>query len=231
MISARLAALGAEWSLDGAQLEALSRLVGLLADDPLAPTSARAADAALDVHVADSLSGLSVDALRSAERVVDVGSGAGFPGLPLAIAMPDCETVLLEAQRKRCDFLRRAVEVTGANGAHVVCSRSESWRDGLGWADAVTARALAPQPVVVEWAAPLLRVGGTLVDWRGARRPDEEAAAAAACGEVGLEPAGVMDAQPFVGARGHHLHVFSKVAPTPERFPRREGVARKRPLA
>ncbi len=230
MTGGRLAEIGERWSLDEGQLDALSRLVELLASDELAPTSVRDPAAAFDKHIADSLSGLSVEGLRRAGRAVDIGSGAGFPGLPLAVALPSCEFVLLEVQRKRCDFLGRALEAVEARSARVVCSRAESWRDGVEWADAVTARALAPQPVVLEWAAPLLRVGGTLVDWRGARRPEEETAAAAACAELGLRLRDVADANPFEGAREHHLHVFDKVAATPPRFPRRDGMARKRPL-
>ncbi len=230
MKGGRLAEIGERWSLSEGQLRSLSRLVELLATDEHAPTSVRDPVAALDRHIADSLSGLSVHALRSAGRSVDIGSGAGFPGLPLAVALPSCEFVLLEAQRKRCDFLGRAVETADAAGARVVCSRAESWRDGLEWADAVTARALAPQPVVLEWAAPLLRVGGTLVDWRGARSPVDEMAAAVACAELGLQLRDIADASPFDGAREHRLHVFEKVSPTPPRFPRRDGIARKRPL-
>ncbi len=96
--------------------------------------------------------------------------------------------------------------------------------------DAVVARALAAQPVVLEYAAPLLRLGGTLVDWRGAREPEEERAALAAAAELGLRRAEVLQVEPFAGARNHHLHLYLKVRDTPERFPRRAGMARKRPL-
>ncbi|HUA10380.1 MAG TPA: 16S rRNA (guanine(527)-N(7))-methyltransferase RsmG [Solirubrobacteraceae bacterium] len=230
MTRPRLAALGAAWGLNDGQVAALGRFVELLATDPLAPTAVRDVEQSLDVHLADSLSGLDVAALRSAESAVDVGSGAGLPGLPLAVALPWCEMVLLESQRRRCDFLERAVAASGAERARVVCARAEDWHAGIGRADAATARALAPQPVVLEWAAPLLRVGGVLVDWRGARRADEERRAGAAAAELGFGAAEVRRVAPFAGARDHHLHVFTKLAPTPERFPRRAGVARKRPL-
>ena len=96
--------------------------------------------------------------------------------------------------------------------------------------DLVTARALAPLAVVAEYAAPLLAVGGALVAWRGRRDPEDEAAAARAAAELGLEPGTVTRVEPYPGALNRHLHVMRKVAPTPDRFPRRPGMARKRPL-
>jgi 16S rRNA (guanine527-N7)-methyltransferase len=94
----------------------------------------------------------------------------------------------------------------------------------------VTARALAALPVVVEYAAPLLRVGGSLVAWKGRRNAGEEASAAAAAAALGMEPVGVAAVSPYPAARHRHLHVLRKVGPTPAGFPRRPGVAAKRPL-
>jgi 16S rRNA (guanine527-N7)-methyltransferase len=111
-----------------------------------------------------------------------------------------------------------------------VHARAEEWADGLGACDLVTARALAPLAVVAEYAAPLLTVGGTLVAWRGRRDPDDEAVGARAAVELGLEPGTVIRVEPYPGALHRHLHVLRKVAPTPDRFPRRPGMARKRPL-
>jgi 16S rRNA (guanine527-N7)-methyltransferase len=96
--------------------------------------------------------------------------------------------------------------------------------------DAVTARAVASLPVLLEYAAPLLRLGGTLVAWKGARGAEEEAAAEAAARELGMGAGTVVPVSPFEGARDRLLHVFEKLEPTPGRFPRRPGMARKRPL-
>jgi 16S rRNA (guanine527-N7)-methyltransferase len=85
--------------------------------------------------------------------------------------------------------------------------------------------------VLAEYAAPLLREGGVLVAWKGARDPGEEAAAATAADRLGLAQRAVLPVRPFEGARHRHLHVLAKVAPTPAGFPRRPGMARKRPLA
>jgi 16S rRNA (guanine527-N7)-methyltransferase len=112
----------------------------------------------------------------------------------------------------------------------VVHARAEAWPAGAEAHDLVTARALAALPVVVEYAAPLLAEGGALVAWRGRRDPDAEAAATRAAAEVGLEPVEVRRVEPYSAARDRHLHVFRKTAPTPPRFPRRPGMARKRPL-
>jgi len=114
--------------------------------------------------------------------------------------------------------------------ARVVCERAEEWTAGMVGNDAVVARAVASQPVVLEYAAPLLRVGGALVDWRGRRAPEEERAADAAAAELGMRRAEVRRVRPFEDALERHLHVFEKIAATPSRFPRRPGVARKRPL-
>jgi 16S rRNA (guanine527-N7)-methyltransferase len=97
--------------------------------------------------------------------------------------------------------------------------------------DVVTARAVAALPVLVEYAAPLLSVGGVLVAWKGARDAEEEARGATAAAEVGLRTEGVVEVQPYAESRNRNLHVYRKVAQTPERFPRRAGMAVKRPLA
>jgi 16S rRNA (guanine527-N7)-methyltransferase len=112
----------------------------------------------------------------------------------------------------------------------VVCERAEAWEGGREACDVVTARALAALPVVAEYAAPLLRVGGTLVAWKGRRDAAEAADGAAAAAALGLEVGEVVAVQPYPGARHRHLHLMRKVAPTPARFPRRPGVAAKRPL-
>src|SRR5208282_3309477 len=131
---------------------------------------------------------------------------------------------------RKCEFIATMLERAHIGNASVVCSRVEDWRQGIGANDVVSARALAPQPVVLEYAAPLLRVGGALVDWRGRRDEEEERSAARAAAELGMELTQLRHVQPFAGARAHHLHVFVKLRETPARFPRRAGVARKRPL-
>lgn len=214
----------------GAPAEPLRRLLDLLAADETAPTTVRDPQQAIDVHVADSLSALGLDVVRDARMIADLGAGAGFPGLVLAAALPEARVALVESVGRKCAFIERAIAAAGLDNAAAVCARAEEWREGRAANDLVTARALAPLAVIAEYAAPLLRIGGSLVAWKGARDAAEEADAIAAAAVLGLEPRGIRRVQPFPGAHHHHLHLYAKVTETPTRFPRRPGMARKRPL-
>ncbi len=216
--------------LTAAQQRQLAAVLAMLEADEHAPTSIRAPEQAARTHVADSLAALELDAVRAARRIADLGSGAGFPGLALAVALPAAQVSLVESQRRRCEFLERVCAAAEIENARVVCSRVEDWREGVARCDVVTARALAPQPVVLEYAAPLLRMGGTLVDWRGRRDEAAERAGERAAALLGLSRVEIRRVIPFEGASDHHLHVFVKTGETPARFPRRAGIARKRPL-
>lgn len=218
------------YGLAEAQRRQLAAILGELAADELAPTTVRDPARALDVHLADSLAALALTVVRGARVLVDAGAGAGFPGLALAVGLPGSEVVLVESRARKCAFIERVYAVAEVENARVVCARVEEWREGMGCGDVVMARALAAQPVVLEYAAPLLRLGGVLVDWRGRRDAEEEAAAALAAEELGLHLAEIRHVEPYEGARDHHLHVYEKVHETPARFPRRAGMARKRPL-
>lgn len=227
--ASRLRELGERWSLDSRQLATLERIVAMLVSDPLAP-SAVAPDAVLDVHVADSLSALALPQVTRARTVADLGSGAGFPGLALAVALPRARVALVESVSRKCRFLERVCSGAGVENAHVVHARAERWPDGLGRHDLVTARALAPLAVLCEYAAPLLASGGTLVAWKGEIGLSEAQMGERAASLLGLEPGGVVRTEPYAGSVAHHLHSYRKVAPTPPGYPRRPGVARKRPL-
>jgi 16S rRNA (guanine527-N7)-methyltransferase len=205
-------------------------MLSLLEADEHAPTSVRDADEATRAHIADSLVALDLDVVSGARRIADLGSGAGFPGLALAVALPDAEVSLVESQRRKCGFLERMCAAAAIENASVVCARAEEWSAGMDRNDAVLARALAPQTVVLEYAAPLLRMGGALVDWRGRRDPAAEGAADRAASVLGLSRVETRRVTPFVQATDRHLHVFVKVEEVPARFPRRPGIARKRPL-
>ena len=226
----RLDELAAQWGLGAASTSALGVLLERVATDPAAPTTVTAPREAVDVHIADSLAALRFEPLRCAGLVVDLGSGAGFPVLALAAALPAASVVLIESQRLegRVSWHRRH-RPPGSRTCESRTRVPQLWRDGRESADVVTARALAAQPVVLEYAAPLLRLGGSLIDWRGVV-DREEAAHDAAGAELGLELREELNAAPWPAARDHTLARFDKVAATPQRFPRREGVARKRPL-
>jgi len=208
-----------------------------LAAEPDPPTTERTPAAALRAHVADGLSGLEVGELGQARRVADLGSGAGFPGLVLAAARPEMQVDLVESAARKCAVIDRLIRASAIENARSVRARAEEWGalpaqagGGAGGYDVVTARALGSLALLEEYAAPLLRDGGVLVAWKGERDPAEDEAGAAAAAALGMRPEAVLAVVPFEGARHRHLHVVRKVAPTPPGFPRRAGMARKRPL-
>jgi 16S rRNA (guanine527-N7)-methyltransferase len=227
---AALAGLADRYGLSPAQQVQLGAVLDALERDPRAPTSVRAPERALDVHVADSLVATELAEVRAAESLVDIGSGAGMPGVVLAVALPGCEVRLLESQRRKCVFLEDLLGIVAVGNAKVVCARAEEWPAGRERHDVASARALGAQPLVLEYAAPLLKLGGVLVDWRGRRDPEEERAAVRAGELLGLERREVVPVTPYPRAEDLHLHVWAKLSATPERFPRRPGIARKRPL-
>jgi 16S rRNA (guanine527-N7)-methyltransferase len=226
----RLEELGRRFEVPHAGIEALRAILALQAEDPAASTTVRDPARAVDRHVADSLVALDLPAVRNARRIADLGSGAGWPGFALAAALPDAHIALVESAVRHVRYLLRAVDAGGLTNTEVVHARAEEWPAGLGAHDVVTARALAALPVLAEYAAPLLADGGVLVAWKGHVEPAEAAAGAAAAAVVGLEPVEVRAVDPYPAAERRTLHVFRKVAPTPERFPRRPGMAVKRPL-
>jgi 16S rRNA (guanine527-N7)-methyltransferase len=209
---------------------AIERLLDLLEADDAAPTTVRARADALDVHVADSLTGLELEQVRGARRIADLGAGAGLPGLVLAAVLPEAQVALVESVGRKCAWLQRAVDAMGLGNVDVVNARAEAWPEGIGAHDLVTARALAPLGVLVEYAAPLLVDGGALVAWKGRRDAREEADGVAAAEHLGLEPLEVRRVDAFSGSRDHHLHLYLKVRPTPNGYPRRPGMASKRPI-
>lgn len=223
--------LAERWRLPAAAPQQLRRLLALVGGEGSAPTTVREPQRVIDDHLADSLVALDVrDLVWQDSTIADLGAGAGFPGLPLAIALPSSDVFLIESNARKCQFLLRAARECELANAHVVRERAELWRDGLSRCDIVVARALAALPVVAEYAAPLLRVGGALVAWRGRRDPTEEAAGARAAAQLGLEPRPPTPVSPYEAAEHRHLHVMVKVGDTPAKYPRRPGVARKHPL-
>jgi 16S rRNA (guanine527-N7)-methyltransferase len=227
---------GATIKLSDEARAALRAVLALLAEERTAPSAVRDPEQGWRVHVADSLSGLQVEALRAARRIGDLGAGAGFPGLPLAVALPDSRVDLIESTGRKCEFIRQAIERAGIGNARVVCARSESWaakpmpdggREGY---DAVTARAVGRLSTLAELASPLLVEGASLVAWKGRRDADEEAELDRAASRLAMEPVEIRWVGPYAGSRYRHLHVMRKTGPTPGHYPRRPGMAKKRPL-
>lgn len=225
-----LRALATRHALDDAAVRKLRVLWERLADDAHVPSAVRGRADVLERHIADSLVGLELAEVRGSTAIADIGAGAGLPGLVLAATLPFAKVVELESQQRKAGYIDSLALAAGIANARVVAERAEEWQEGVGAHDLVTARALAPQPVALEYAAPLLRIGGFVVEWRGRREPQDEQAGDAAAAELGLVRRAVHAVVPFESARDRHLHVFEKVSATPARFPRRAGVASRRPL-
>jgi 16S rRNA (guanine527-N7)-methyltransferase len=168
--------------------------------------------------------------LDEARRLVDVGSGGGLPGIPLKIARPDLEVVLVEADGRKAAFLVRACAELGLSGIEVVnlraeeAGRSARHREMF---DVAVARALAPMPVLVELCLPFVRVGGRLLAQK--TESEDVGAAARAIELLGGGPAHIVPA-PSAARRSGTVVIVEKVRPTPEAYPRRAGVPARRPL-
>lgn len=225
-----LVGLAKRYGLDDTAVRRLRAFGSLLVHDEFAPTSVRAPAGVRDDHLADALVALELEEIRSASTIADLGAGAGVPGLPLAVALPGTRVKLVEGNNRKCEFMARAIELLGLENAQTVYGRAETWKDGLGSCDVVTARGVAALDVVAEYAAPLLTMGGVLVVWRGKHEPQVEADGLRAAEILGLRVHEPVHVIPYDGAEHRYLHVMSKVRETPDRFPRRDGVARKRPL-
>ncbi len=216
--------------LDPAGREALSKVLELLAEER-ASVSSVVDDRAWKVHVADSLTGLEVGELAASGRIADVGSGAGFPGLALAVALPAAEVDLIESVGRKCAFMQHAVGEAGIANATVRNTRSEDWASGDGREayDTVTARAVGRLSTLAELASPLLKPNGVLIAWKGKRDAGEEEQLERASESLAMHPEQILDVGNRAGSQHRHLHVIRKSGPTPSDLPRRPGIAKKRP--
>ena len=196
----------------------LAELASSLAS-PDAPTALHDGRA----HIDDALTGLA--AVGTPVSIADLGSGNGIPGLVLADALPAAAVTCVEAARRKADWIAATARRMGLENVSVAWARAEEW-DGR--AEVVVARALASLPVLCEYAAPLLAPGGRAVFWKGAVDAREEADGRYAAEVLGLS-APKVTAVP--GTQQRSLWVFERERACPERFPRRAGMAVKRPLA
>ncbi len=217
--------------LDDGARRAVDRLIELLAADPAAPTTVTDRAQAERVHVADSLAGLVFGELRAARAICDVGSGAGFPGLVLAAALPQARVDLLESLGRKCAFIERAIAAAELDNARVVCERAETWGAGAGRGRLRRRHRPRRRPAQHARRArrPLLAEGGVLIAWKGRRDPDEEAELERASEGLAMTPVAVIPSGPYAGSEHRHLHLIRKSGATPAGIPRRPGMAKKRP--
>jgi 16S rRNA (guanine527-N7)-methyltransferase len=210
--------------------EAMRLILELLAEER-ASVSSVVDDRAWKVHVDDSLTGLEVPELRAARRIGDVGAGAGFPGLALALALPGAQVDLIESVGRKCEFMTRAIEAAEIGNATVLNTRSEDWAkvDGREAYDLVTARAVGRLSTLAELASPLLKPNAVLVAWKGRRDEGEEEQLEDAAADLAMRPESILDVGTSAGSKHRHLHIIRKSADTPTNLPRKPGLAKKRP--
>lgn len=222
--------------LEPSQISLLAGYADLLASYELANViGTRGRDAIIHDHLLDSLSSLPVVDGRRGHTLIDVGTGAGLPGIPLAIARSHLQVTLLEATEKKVRFLHHASRTLGLKNTMVLHARAEEaegqqvHREAY---DLATARALASLPVVAEYCAPLVRLGGAVLAMKARLSPDELSQGEVAAGQLGLALGEIrrVDYLPHLPNKERQLVVLDKVRPTPASFPRRVGLAKKRPL-
>jgi 16S rRNA (guanine527-N7)-methyltransferase len=208
----------------------LEMVLALLAEER-ASVSSVVDERAWQVHVLDSLTGLEVPDLRQAGRIADIGSGAGFPGLVLAVAVPEAQVDLIESVGRKCEFMQRAIVSAEISNASVLNARSEDWAadEGREAYDAITARAVGRLSTLAELASPLLKPNGVLVAWKGRRDEGEEQQLANASESLAMHSEQILDVGNRAGSEHRHLHVIRKTGSTPANLPRRPGMAKKRP--
>ena len=215
-----------QFRIYGDELIAWNRRVNLTAvTDP---------DDVVTKHFLDSLSVAAAlpDGAREADlRLLDVGSGGGFPGIPLAIAFPQWDVALLEATGKKAAFLKHVVVTLALEGTSVITGRAETvahdpaHREAY---DVVVSRAVAPMAVLAELCLPFCRAGGTFIAQKSRGAGEEVSSARRAMETTG----GTLDRLKEVGYDGGEglLAVVEKSGGTPARYPRRSGIPAKRPL-
>jgi 16S rRNA (guanine527-N7)-methyltransferase len=217
-------------SLSPAQRRSLETVLALLAEER-ASVSSVTDDRAWQVHVVDSLTGLEVPELREAHRIADVGAGAGFPGLVLAVILPEAQVDLIDSISRKTAFITHAASEAGIPNATALTTRAEDLARGDGHEayDVVTSRAVGRLSTLAELASPLLKETGVLVAWKGRRDAEEEAQLERAAADLAMTPERILDVGHRAGSEHRHLHIIRKSGPTPSNLPRKPGLAKKRP--
>ncbi len=181
----------------------------------------------IESHIKDSIQAVSI--IKDNKKVADIGSGNGFPGIILAIKKPFCEFILIESQQKKAKFLAAVVKELGLKNVSVYSGRVEEFaRNNRESVDIATARAVAHLAVVLEYSAPLLKVGGLCIAYKGAQAEKEIKEATDAAKILGLK---LKEKIPYsIDTKKRFLIVYEKISKTPDKFPRRKGMATKRPI-
>lgn len=186
-----------------------------------------------DKHFADSLTCILSDKFKDGMKVIDVGTGAGFPGLPLKIFMPSLQVTLLDSLNKRINFLKEVSKETGLDGIHFIHGRAEDFGQDLEFReqyDIVVSRAVAELPVLLEFCTPFLKVGGYFIAQKGKKSEHEISEAKNALIALNLEVESTIKVKTSDATSDHYLIIIRKTAKTDLKYPRRAGKPIKKPL-
>ncbi|MFO7153996.1 MAG: 16S rRNA (guanine(527)-N(7))-methyltransferase RsmG [Caldicoprobacter oshimai] len=183
-------------------------------------------------HFLDSLGPLTMDILQPGMRIMDVGSGAGFPGIPIKIAISELDMVLLDASKKRVNFLNYVIRSLGLDGITAVHGRAEElgrsqYREAF---DVVVSRAVAPLRVLCEYCIPFLRPGGFFLSYKGPGALEELEASKNAIDVLGGNFVEIRNIKVPFSEKTHNIVVIRKEKRTPNRYPRSPGKPQKSPL-
>ncbi|MHA7813601.1 MAG: 16S rRNA (guanine(527)-N(7))-methyltransferase RsmG [Phycisphaerales bacterium] len=227
-------------AFEPAELETLARFLAMLlhANTRMNLTSIRDAEEAWDKHIFDSLTLIPLLAeLADGATVIDIGSGGGLPGIPLAIALPNLRFTLMDATKKKCDYLEQAADALGLSNVRVICARAEALgqdrgeKTGAGRVDAhrehydvAMARGVGQIPMLAELTVPLVKVGGLVLMTKGQRADEELASAKQALHMLHAAHAGTVDTPTG------RVVVIEKLRRTPRDYPRRDGEPKRSPL-
>ena len=223
-------------ALPDAAIDALGRYLDLLlaANRRVNLTGIRDRDEAWRRHIIDSLTLLpGLADLPDGSIVIDVGSGGGLPGVPVAIALPHVRVTLLEATGKKANFLGECVEQLGLQNVQVVQDRAETVgqsRTHRQHYDAAICRAIGPMRELLEYTLPLVAVGGRVLAMKGPKAEAELRQASDALSKLGAGELQVFDAYPEGFDRHTVVVCIAKASPTPKGYPRRPGLPRQDPL-
>ena len=217
------------------QVSRLSQFAGLLVEwnQKISLTAIRSEEDIRIKHILDSLSCQLVMEGTSVDRVIDIGSGAGFPGIPLKVLFPEMQLSLVESVNKKTQFLSLIVQELDLNKVEIFPERAEiigqqvDHRESYDWA---VARAVAGLPVLCEYLLPLVKIGGYMLAQKGETAPSELEQAQSAIEVLGGQAAKSIPVDLPGVSQPRYLVVIQKVRPTPEKYPRRPGMPSKRPI-
>lgn len=186
-----------------------------------------------DKHFLDSLTCLLSGKIKAGDRIIDVGTGAGFPGMPIKIYMPSVHMTLLDSLNKRINFLKAVAEKNELDHMTFIHGRAEDYGQDSDYReqyDIVVSRAVAELPVLLEYCTPFLKVGGYFICQKGKKCEDEVNAAQSALDILNLEVESIQPVKTSEETRDHYLIIIKKIKATDKKYPRRAGKPIKKPL-